>query len=217
MDLLQEIPYAVLIAGMVTLGLYLANYFYDKGIVHWMSRKVGHLAAGVAYLLAVLLFSAWIWPVILSGGFTALLLIARITKAGAFRGVGGSAREQVLAECWLPGAGTVSLLVGWTWLGDRWLALLPILFACWGDAITGIIRSQIYATETKGNCGTLGMIAACSLIAWCFMNPVYAGAIGAGVATLVERFTPLSEGLVDDNWTVPMASLATLIIAGAFL
>lgn len=206
---IAEFPYAVLIAGASLVGLYLANYFYDKGIPQYISRKVGHGVGGMGFLLSVFLFSSPWWPIILSGSFTLLLGGARLIKPGAFRGVGGTGRRQALAEVYFPAAGTISLGIGWGWLGNPWLAVVPILFMAWGDMLTGMVRSRIYGREVKGNWGSLAMIIVCLVVAY-FFHPYWIGAIGAVVATLVEKLTPLSRGIWDDNWTIPIASLVVM-------
>jgi len=212
--LVSEIPFVVLIVGAVLVGLYLANYFYDKGVEQYISRKVGHGVGGMGLLLCAFLFSSPWWPVILAGGFTILLSGARLVRPGLFRGVGGSGRQHALAEIFFPAASTISLGIGWGWLGEPWLAIVPILYMAWGDMLTGIIRSRIYGREMKGNLGSVAMIIVCLIIAY-FFKPYWIGAVGALIATLVERFTPLSKGIWDDNWTIVLSSL--LIMGGLYV
>jgi len=206
---LAEIPFAILIAGAVLVGLYLANYFYDAGIPQYISRKVGHGVGGMGFLLCVFLFSSAWWPIIIAVGFVLLLGGARLIKPQAFRGVGGTGRQHALAEVFFPIAGVISLSVGWAWLGDPWLAVVPILFMAWGDMLTGIVRSRIYGKEMKGNLGSVAMIAVCLVVAY-FFKPYWIGAVGAVVATLAERFTPLSKGFWDDNHTIVLSSLLVM-------
>lgn len=207
--MLAEIPFAILIAGAVLVGLYLANYFYDAGIPQYISRKVGHGVGGMGFLLCVFLFSSAWWPIIIAVGFVLLLGGARLIKPQAFRGVGGTGRQHALAEVFFPIAGVISLSVGWAWLGDPWLAVVPILFMAWGDMLTGIVRSRIYGKEMKGNLGSVAMIAVCLVVAY-FFKPYWIGAVGAVVATLAERFTPLSKGFWDDNHTIVLSSLLVM-------
>lgn len=208
--MLAEIPFALLIAGAVLVGLYLANYFYDAGIPQYISRKVGHGVGGMGFLLCVFLFSSAWWPIIIAVGFVLLLGGARLVKPQAFRGVGGTGRQHALAEVYFPIAGVISLSVGWAWLGNPWLAVVPILFMAWGDMLTGLVRSQIYGREVKGNWGSVAMILVCLVVAY-FFKPYWIGATGAVVATLAERFTPISKGLWDDNWSIVLASLAVMV------
>ena len=157
--MLAEIPFALLIAGAALLGLYLANLFWDAGIPHHVSRKLGHLGGCVAFLLSPFLFSSFWWPLILTTGFTALLLYARWKRPHTFRGTGGSGRPHALAEIHFPATGIVLIGVLWGVLGEPWLAIVPLCFMGGGDALTGLIRNKIYHREVKGNWGAWG----CSL------------------------------------------------------
>jgi len=203
---LSELPLLVLIAGAVFVGLYLSNLMYDYQVPQYISRKIGHGVGGMGYLLSVLLFQEPWYPLVLSGGFTILLWGARFVRPSTFRGVGGSGRSHAFAEIWFPLAGTISILVGWVWLGNPWLAVVPILYMAWGDMLTGLIRSKVYRCEVKGNWGSLGMLIAC-LMAGVLFSPYWIAACGAVVGTLAERFTPLSKGFWDDNWTIIISSL----------
>ncbi len=208
--MLAEIPYAVFIAGASLGGLWIANIFYDFKLPQYLSRKIGHLGGGTALLLFALLFDSWLWPLILSSLFTVLLFSARFIKGDLFRGVGGTGRPVAFAEVWFPAVSVVSIAVGWVWLGDRWLGILPALFMAYGDAFTGLTRSVVYHREFKGNLGSVAMIVVCLLLAWVFYQPFWIGAVGAVAATLVERFTPMSHGWLDDNWTIVLSSLLVL-------
>lgn len=208
--MLGEVPYAILIAGAVLLGLYLANVFFDYRVPQYISRKIGHLGGCVAFLLFPLLFSSFWWPFILAVGFTALLLYARLTKPALFRGVGGSGRPDALAEIHFPATGIVLIGLVWGILGYPWLAIIPLTFMGGGDAITGLIRSAVYGREVKGNWGSLGMLVTCLLLAY-FIKPYWVGAAGAAAAVLAERFTKTTR-FVDDNLTIPVASAAVMVL-----
>jgi len=208
---LAEAPFALLIAGAVLVGLYLANYFYDKGVEQYISRKVGHGVGGVGFVLCVFLFSSAWWPIIIASCFCLLLGGARLIKPQAFRGVGGTGRQHAFAEIYFPVAGVISLGVGWAWLGNPWLAVVPILFMAWGDMLTGLVRSRIYGREVKGDWGSVAMYVVCMSVAY-FFEPYWIGAIGATVATLAERNTPISRGIWDDNWTIVLSSLTVMAL-----
>jgi len=207
---LAEVSFAVLAAGAVLVGLWCSNIFYDYLLPQYLSRKIGHMAGGTALLLFALLFESWQWPLILSVAFTALLLGARFLKSNLFRGVGGTGRPTAFAEVWFPAVSVVSIAVGWAWLGDRWLAILPALFMAYGDAVTGLTRSVVYHREFKGNLGSVAMLVVCLILACCFYQPLWVGVVGAVVATLVERFTPMSKGFWDDNWAIVLSSLLVM-------
>jgi len=202
--LIAEIPFVVLIAGAALLGLYLANLLFDYKIPQYLSRKLGHLGGCVGFLLCPLLFSSFWWPLILTTGFTALLLYARVFRPDTFRGVGGSGRLGALAEIHFPATGIVLIGILWGLLGEPWLAIVPLTFMGAGDAITGLIRSRVYGREVKGNWGSLGMLATCLILAY-FIYPYWIGAVGAVIATLAEKYTKTTK-YVDDNLTIPLFS-----------
>ncbi|MBA7633423.1 hypothetical protein ES703_40989 [subsurface metagenome] len=206
--MLAEIPFVVLIAGAGIVGLYLANLFYDYGIPQYISRKLGHLGGCVGFLLCPLLFSSFWWPLVLTTGFTALLLYARWMKPRTFRGVGGSGRPEALAEIHFPATGIVLIGVFWGIFNQPWLAVVPLLFMGGGDAITGLIRSKVYGKEIKGNFGSVGMLAVCLIFAY-FIQPYFVGAAGAVTAVLAERFTKTTK-YIDDNLTIPLASAVVM-------
>ncbi|MBA7555918.1 hypothetical protein ES705_48610 [subsurface metagenome] len=202
--MVAEIPFVILITGAVLLGLYLANLCYDAGIPNYQSRKLGHLGGCVGFLICPLLFSSFWWPLILTSGFTALLLYARWRRPHTFRGVGGSGRPDALAEIHFPATGIILIGICWGLFDRPWLAIVPLMFMGAGDAVTGLIRSKVYGREVKGNYGSLGMILTCLVLA-CFIQPYWIGAVGAVIATLAERFTKTSK-FCDDNLTIPLSS-----------
>lgn len=201
---IAEMPFAVLIAGAALLGLYLANLFYDYAIPQYISRKLGHLGGCVGFLLCPLLFDSFWWPLILTTGFTLLLLYARVFRPDTFRGVGGSGRLEALAEIHFPATGIVTIGILWGIMGEPWLAIVPLLFMGGGDAITGLIRSRVYGKEIKGNWGSLGMLAVCLIFAY-FVHPYWLGVAGAITAVIAEKFTWATKW-VDDNLTIPLSS-----------
>jgi len=212
---LAEAPFAVLIVGATLLGLYLANLFYDFNIPQYISRKLGHLGGCVGFLLCPLLFSTFWWPLILTTGFTVLLLYARLFRPKTFRGVGGSGRPQALAEIHFPATGIVLIGVLWGIFNQPWLAIVPLTFMGAGDAITGLIRSKVYGREVKGNYGSLGMLITCLVLAY-FIQPYAIGVAGAITATLVEKYTRTSK-YVDDNLTIPLSSALVMALLYIYL
>ncbi|MBA7697007.1 hypothetical protein ES703_105665 [subsurface metagenome] len=204
LDMLAEAPFALLIAGAALLGLYLANLFYDYQIPQYISRKLGHLGGCVGFLLCPLLFQSFWWPLILTTGFTILLLYARLFKPKTFRGVGGSGRPQALAEIHFPATGVVLIGICWGLMGEPWLAVVPLCFMGAGDAITGLIRSKVYGREVKGVIGSIGMLVVCLTLAY-FIEPYWIGVAGALTAVVAEKYTKTTK-YVDDNLTIPLSS-----------
>lgn len=210
--MIQEIPYLVLIAGAVLVGLWISNILYDLKVPHYTSRKIGHAAGGLGFLLCAFLFSSGWWAMMLAVGFVAMLGVARVVKPDTFRGVGGSGRPtEAMAEVWFPLASIPVIGIGWVWLGEPLTAIACLLFMAWGDCITGIVRSQVYGKAVKGFWGSVAMFGACLVIAWCFIEPFWVGAIGALVATVTE-WTCGDIGIIklDDNLMIPLVSCATV-------
>jgi len=214
--MMSEVPYAIFIICIVLLSLWMANYFYDNEIKHWVSRKVGHLGGSVAYILSAFLFSSWVWPVILSSGFAILLLSARLIRPSTFRGVGGTGRRaSIFAEIWFPVIGTAVLLVGWAWLNNPFAAVACILFMGVGDAVTGLVRSQVSDKEQKHLLGSVAMLITCLLIAWCFVSPVWIGVIAAFAVTITEYLCGNVSRIrwlrwADDNLMIPLVGAAVI-------
>ena len=210
--MVDEIPYAILITSALLLGLWWSNFFYDQGIKHWQSRKIGHFFGGVGFLLCSLLFTLFIWPVVLAIGFVLLLGGARFVKPSAFRGVGGTGRgKQSWAEVWFPLASIPVLTIGWGTFNKPVEATACLLMMAWGDCITGWVRGLKYESPTKGWEGSLAMLATCLVIAWAFLPPLWLGMLVALVATIAEFISGDVSPVkflrwADDNWTIPIAS-----------
>jgi phytol kinase len=208
---MKELPYAVLCAGIVLGSLFFANLMYDTGkIPHHVSRKMSHIGGGIGILLFPFLFSSFWWPLILACGFTLLLLITHLVKPSTFRGTGGAGRLQAFAEVHYPGTAIPIIAIGWGYLHQPWLAVVPLTYLAFGDAITGLVRNHVYKREIKGPWGSLAMILVCLLLAY-FMKPYIIGLIGACVATVAEKYTPTRQ-YVDDNLTVPILSFTVMVI-----
>jgi phytol kinase len=211
--MIAELPIVVLISGTVLVGLWVSNIAYDGGMPHHVSRKLGHGAGGVAFLISYSLSSAW-WPIILSAGFTALLLTAHLARPNAIRGVGGSGRnKRIMAEVWFPLVAVPAFAVSWLWLDQPAVAVASLLFMAWGDGVTGLVRSQVYHRPVKGLWGSLAMLIVCLVISWIFIKPFWIGA-AASVAAVITEWAFGDYGFfkwADDNWAVPLVSLGAIL------
>lgn len=211
-SLIQEIPYALLIGGAALLGLWWANYFFDKGIEHWRSRKVGHFFGGCAALFAALLFSSWLWPIILASLFTLMLGLSNKLSPHLFRGTGGSGRgTRAISEMWFPLSMIIVWGIGWGILHKPLEATACVLMMAWGDCLTGWVRAFRYKTATKGWEGSFTMLGVCALLAWAFLKPAWLGLATAFAATVTEyvcgdvskvRFLRWA----DDNFFIPVVA-----------
>lgn len=210
-SLIMELPYALLIAGTALLGLWWSNFFFDHGIKHWQSRKVGHAFGGVALLFCALLFSSWVWPVVIIGGFVLLLGISRIAKPTMFRGVGSGRGTSTLSEVYFPLIALPVVGVGWGIWHRPVESVACVLMMAWGDCLTGWVRGLRYTKPTKGWEGSLAMFATCMVISWAFIIPISLGAAVAFAATVTEYVcgdvSPVKWlRWADDNWAIPLVS-----------
>jgi len=210
----SETQYAVLVVGVVLSGFWISNIVYDLKVPHHISRKIGHAAGGLAFFICVLFFSSALLPMILAGLFVVLLLSARLFIPGMFRGVGGAGRSmRAYSEVWFALVAIPVFGIAWFWLDQPLVALASLLFMAWGDCLTGITRSQVYHREVKGFWGSVAMLLVCLVISWVFVKPFWIGAAGSLVAVTSE----LAFGetgffkWADDNWAVPISSMAVIL------
>lgn len=211
-SIIEEGPFVILIAGAALVGLWISNILFDLKVPHYISRKIGHAAGGMGFLLCALLFSSGWWTLGIATAFVIMLWGARFIKPETFRGVGGSGRPtEVMAEVWFPLASLPVIGIGWVWLGKPLIATSCLLFMAWGDCVTGLVRSQVYGRAVKGLWGSVAMFITCLVIAWAFIEPFWVGAIGALAATITEwacgdvsRVKLLRP--IDDNLAIPLAS-----------
>jgi phytol kinase len=212
--MISQFPYAVIVVGSVLVGLWVSNTMYDLSVPHYISRKIGHAAGGVGFLISVLLFSSAWWPIIMAASFALVLWLARVVRPLTFRGVGGSGRNQsVMAEVWFPLVALPVFGIGWLWLNKPFITGSCLLFMAWGDCVTGLVRARTYGKPVKGLWGSVAMLVTCMAISWAFIKPFWIGAAGSVVATFTE-WSFGDVGLVkwaDDNWAIPLVSLAAIL------
>lgn len=212
-EILNELPYAVLIFVIPFCGLMLSNYALDAGVSFTLSRKIGHLCGGIPYFLSPLLFTSVFWPLLISATYTIILLAARLWQPSQFRGVGGISRPEQAAEVTYPLGGTICLAVGWLWLGKPWVAVVPVLMMAWGDGISGMVRYLLRKGEQRGLKSAPGTFAffSVSLLIALPIQPYWLGIIAALGATLAETtFGPKAIFKVEDNLPIQLVALGIL-------
>jgi len=209
----EQIPLLLLVAGAGLIGLYLSNLMYDYHVPHYVSRKLGHLAGGVAAVIALFLFDYFLIPTLIAALFTLMLGLARIFRPHTFRGVGGSGRPGAAAEFWFPLSLTICWGIGWGIFNQPVIATVAALLMCWGDAVTGLVRSKVYGKPVKGFWGSVAMFIVCLIVTFTFVQPYHIGvlmSIGAVVAEWscgdVSKIKFLRK--VDDNLSIPLVGLA---------
>ncbi len=196
------------IATLALASLVASNFMYDRGVPSTQSRYVAPVLGGAAFLMAVLLLDAWT-ATALSGALALGILALRVGFRRGLRGVTGNLKSQAWAEVTYATAGAASLAIGWTWLGDKWLAFLPIAFMAWGDSAAGLLRATIWSRNVGSLWPSLAMLGVCLAVAALF-QPYWIGALGALVATGAERRRPMVLIIWDDNLHVVAMSLAVM-------
>ena len=212
--MLGEAHYAAIVTIVVLAGLFAANAIYDGGVPQYVSRKVGHIIGGIAFIIGVSLFSSALWPLTLSALFGLLLFGTRILRPKTFRGVGGSGRDKkTYSEVWFALVAVPIIGIAWLYLDRPLIALAALLFMAWGDGVTGLVRAGVYNRAVKGLWGSAAMLVVCMIIAWALVRPFWIGAIAAGVAVVAEWVFG-DAGIVkwaDDNWAVALLSMGTIV------
>jgi hypothetical protein len=215
--MIREIPYAIVLFAIAYIGLQLSNYAVDKGVNFPLARKIGHICCGIPYLISPFLFTHPWWPIIASGFFTLLLTLTHFLKGDAFRGVGGISRPGAAAEITYPLGATICLAVGWAWLGNAWLGVIPILFMSFGDGLSGLTRFLLYSSEPmpegklKRMAGTLVFIFVCMLVALPFKPHYWICLFGIALAAGAESIFS-ERGIIrfDDNLPIQLTALITM-------
>jgi len=178
---------------------------YPPDSATYFGRKTIHiLASGATALLIPILYKEPIIP------FLSAIILAiytylphRKNRLYNWYQVKENKQEVNFSIMW-----GVSILIGWFFDRTFWLGVIPILFMSFGDGITGIIRNIKYKKRIKAWEGSLGMFFICILIG---LRMGIAGIIAAVFATIAEK-----SDLIDDNISVPIVSLITLIILKSF-
>jgi hypothetical protein len=205
-------PAAFAVLTVVTLaiaGLVGSNLLSDIGISNKFSRRFAPVAGGLAYLAAVQLLDKWV-AITVSAAMALLLVILRARFRTGLRGVRGSHPAQTWAEITYPVFGTVSLVIGWGIVGEKWLGFLPVAFMAWGDTAAGLARDTVSDDNSPTVFTMAAMFAVCLGAAAVFFRPFWIGAIGAAIATLAERYRPGMFGVWDDNVYIVAESLMVM-------
>jgi phytol kinase len=211
---LAGLPDALIISCVIVIGLLFSNFAYDQGVPQYVSRKIGHGAGGLSFLLSLYFFESPWWPACLAFLFGGILLLVRFFRPATFRGVGGSGRNySSFSEVLFAWTAVPVYLVGWAWCRQPALTVASLLFMAWGDGITGLVRSRMYSSPVKGMRGSLAMLAVCLIISLVLIRPLWIGALGSLAATITE-WSFGDVGLIkriDDNLAIPVISLATML------
>jgi len=198
------------VIGLALAGLVISNLLHDRGLDSSVSRCLSAALGGVAFLGAVTWLDSWtaVW---VSGALTLVILALRLGFRRGLRGTNGKRSDQAWAEVTYAIGGTASLAIGWGLVGDRWLAFLPIAFMAWGDNAAGLTRATIWHDNVASIWPSTIMLSVCFAAATLF-RPFWIGAVGAIVATAVERYRPRILRFCDDNLLIVVASFTVIIV-----
>jgi phytol kinase len=211
---LTGLPDALIISGVILIGLWLSNFAFDRGVPQYVSRKIGHGAGGLSFLLSLYFFASPWWPICLAFLFGCILLLVRFFRPATFRGVGGAGRSSSsFSEVLFAWTAVPVYLVGWAWCHQPALTVASLLFMAWGDGITGLVRSRMYSGPVKGLRGSWAMLSVCLVISLALIHPFWIGVLASLAATITEwAFGDVGRiKSIDDNLAIPVISLATML------
>jgi dolichol kinase len=188
-----------------------SNFLFDHGVPSSISRRFAPVVGGFAYLTAIIWLEKWI-AIILCVILTLFILLLRLRFRGSLRGLKGTHPAQTWAEVTFTVAGTLTMLIGWGILDEKWLAFTPIAFLAWGDTAAGVAREIIGLDVKQSSWHMVAMFVVCLAAVAIWYHPFWIGAVGAVVATLAERFRPGVLRYWDDNFNLTAASLAVMVL-----
>ena len=190
---------------LVAYNVFIMHYVsrkIDEKFGTYMARKAIHiLSAGVSVLLARVIFSDWLVPLVVG------LLMVGYTVVGHFQKLRSWFQiRRNYADIYFAVACTASLVIFWNY--NVWIGVLSALFLAWGDGLTGIVRNFVYGKRNKGLWGTAAMFAVCMALAYVMNGRVGNVAFVAGAfASIAEKFEQL-----DDNITIPIGSAIIMVL-----
>jgi hypothetical protein len=197
------------VVALVTTCLAGSTFLHDRGTARPVIRALAAMVGGIAFLLSVITLDAHT-ATALAALVTAAVVVMRVRFTSSLRGLRGAVPSQAWAEVTYALAGTLSLLVGWVLLDDRWLAFTAIGFMAWGDAAAGLARAEVSRLLSYAG-PTLVMLAVSAVVVSIF-EPGWIGLVGALVATASEGRTPKLLSVRDDNLIVVASSVAVMAI-----
>ena len=207
-DLVRSLPLAIWVLFVVHV---LAKWSYEFASARWgegvgvyFARKIIHMAAGglVALLVPVLFREPWV-PFIM--GLVLAVYVYVPHKTG--RLMYWFQDPSNISEVYYCLSWGTAVLVAWPF--NVWYAVFPLFLMSFGDGVTGIIRGIRQGRRVKSWDGTIGFMAVSVPVGAALFGAI--GAVTALAAALVEK-----QGLLDDNISVPLVSLAILLAAHSF-
>jgi len=184
------------------------EYIRSKNASHrvavYYARKLIHvLAGGLAAIVVPFFFKTPLIPAILAVVLAILTYIPHKTgKLMEWFQVPENIYEVHFCIMW----GVVMTIAWLIFNGNFFYGVIPASFMAFGDGITGVVRNLIYKRRTKAWIGNIAMAFFCIPVGLLLAG--YRGALAGILASIVEHF---EFGVLDDNITVPLTALLTLI------
>jgi|FaiFalFF_MnMetaG_3_1042247.scaffolds.fasta_scaffold01211_11 dolichol kinase len=209
---IEEIIYALILLTWVNIVVLiitkkLYNYMIKKGYKHnvaiYFNRKVIHvLAGGLVAVLVPFLFKSFILPLALGFLFAVFTYIPHKTgKLMYWFQDPENYYEVNFCVVW-----GVMITIGWIIFGKPEIAIIPVLFMAFGDAITGFVRNMMFKRRTKSWWGNLAMAGVSIPIGYTIG---IAGIVAAVFASIIEHY---EFKYIDDNITVPLVSFIIIYV-----
>ena len=204
-DLLRALPLAAwvlfVVHGLSKWSYMWASSRWGEGVGVYFARKVIHMAAGgLVALLVPYLFQEPIVPALLGVALAVYVYLPH--RRG--RLMEWFQDPSNISEVYYCLAWAIAVAVAWPF--NVWIAVYPLFLMSFGDGVTGIIRGIRQRRRVKSWDGSLGFLAVSAPVGYILFGPI--GVAVATVAALLEK-----AGVVDDNISVPLASLALLLAA----
>jgi len=209
---LQEIIYAVIltiwvfiVVQIITKKLY--DYMIKKGfknnVAIYFNRKVIHvIAGGFVAVLVPFIFKSFILPLALGLLFAVITYIPHKTGKLMYWFQDPENYYEV-NFCIMWG---LLIAIGWIIFNDPIIAIIPVLFMAFGDAVTGFVRNLMFKRRTKSWWGNLAM----SIVSIPIGSIIgISGIIAAIASSIIEHF---EFKYIDDNITIPIVSFIIIYL-----
>ena len=201
----SDIINGVLLAAYNIFIVFLVSRKISEKYGTYIARKAIHLlSAGISVLLARLIFSDWLVPLLLGSLMVVFTTFGHIRKPYRWFQI-----KKNYADIYFVVACTALLVVFWNY--NVWIGVLSALFLAWGDGLTGVVRNFVYGKRNKGVYGNIAMLAVCMALAY-FMNGRvgYVAFVAAAFASIAEKFER-----IDDNISIPFGSAIIMALLPA--
>lgn len=203
-DFMRAIPLALWVFFVIHI---LSRWSYSYAARRWghgvgvyFARKIIHMAAGgFVALLVPWVFQEPIIPFILGVALAVYVYIPH--KRGKL--YWWFQDPENISEVYYCLTWATAVLIAWPF--NPLIAVYPLFLMSFGDGVTGIIRGIRQKRRVKSWDGSIGFFTVSAPVGYALFG--WLGILTAAIATLLEKW-----GAVDDNISVPLVSLAILLL-----